>query len=336
MDATPVRFALVGAGAIAQTWAEALRRTPAARLAAVVDPHAPAAAALAETEGCAALPSHAGVEAHADAAIVCAPPALHERLTCELLAAGLDVLCEKPLAIDLAGARRMVAAARRHGRLLSMASKFRFAEDVVRARSLLAGGVVGEPVLYQNVFTARVDMSRRWNADAAVAGGGVLIDNGCHAADLLRYLIGPVREVMAVEAPRIAGLPVEETVHLLARTAGDTLATIDLSWSVHEPLEQFVLVLGSRGTLSIGWTRSRYKALGASEWVDFGAGYRKIDAFAAQLADFLSARRDGREPRISHADALASVAVTAAAYDSMRRGAWVAVPAATDPAAADD
>jgi len=325
MTAPPTRLLLVGAGAIAQTWVEAIRRTPETRLAAVVDPNLDAARALAESQGCRALPQLEDALALADAAIVCSPPATHEPLSRALLASGLDVLCEKPLALDLPSARRMTAAAREHGRLLVMSSKFRYGADVIRARSLLAAGVIGEPVLYQNVFTARVDMSRRWNAEAATSGGGVLIDNGCHAADLLRYLVGPVAEVLAVEAPRVAGLPVEETVHLLARAGSGTLAAIDLSWSVHEPVEQYVLVLGSRGVLSLGWSQSRYRIAGADEWTKFGDGYRKIDAFAAQLADLAAARREGREARIATADALASVAVTDAAYASMRARAWTPV-----------
>ncbi len=329
MAPAPTRILLVGAGAVAQTWVEAVRRTPGARIAAVVDPHLEAAAALAESQGChafAGLEETAGV---AEVAIVASPPASHEPLTTRLLAAGCDVLCEKPLALDLAAARRMTGAAREHGRLLVMSSKFRYAADVVRARSLIAGGAIGEPVLYQGAFTARLDMARRWNSDPATSGGGVLIDNGCHAADLLRFLIGPVREVLAVEAPRVAGLAVEETVHLMARAGAGTLAGIDLSWSVHAPLEHYALVLGTHGTLALGWEGSRYRAAGASAWTPFGSGYRKLEVFADQLADVLAAREQGREARVGTADALASVAVCDAAYASLRSRAWT-------PVAADD
>jgi predicted dehydrogenase len=321
---SPIRFALVGAGAIAQAYGQAFAQSSRAQLAAVVDCRPEAAAALAAAAGCPAFDSVAAMAAAVavDAAIVCTPPATHRDVCCDLIQRGLHVLCEKPLAIDSTSACEMIAAAEVHNVVFTMASKFRYVADVNQAKALIAAGTIGEVVLFENVFTGRVDMTSRWNSDPLVAGGGVLIDNGTHSVDVARYCLGELVEIQAMEGHRIQELPVEDTAKMFVRSRAGVLGSIDLSWSVSKELPYFIAVYGSSGTLLVGWRESKYRTATSSDWTVFGAGYNKVDAFKRQIENFAGAVR-GEEPLVVTAeDALASVQVIEAAYRSLARGSW--------------
>ena len=330
---TPVNFLLVGTGGIAQSYASAFEQHPEATLAAVADVRPEAAQALAARFDC---PAFGGLSdaldggPAVDAVIFCTPPNTHEELTLAALRRGKHVLCEKPFTLTTDSARRMAAEAERSGLLLTMASKFRYVTDIVKAKSLIESGVIGEVVLFENAFTGRVDMTRRWNSDPTVSGGGVLIDNGTHSVDIMRFFLGPLTEVHAVEGRRVQGLAVDETARVFVRSSAGVMGTVDLSWSLNKELDWFVTLYGSTGTIQVGWKQSRYKQQGG-DWVVFGTGYDKVQAFRDQVTNFARAIRGAEPLRITAEDAVASVNVIEAAYQSMRDAPWTGVLAPGRP-----
>lgn len=323
--ASPLRLLLVGCGGIATAYLQALARMPRFTLAAVVEPDAKRTT----PDGVprfATLGDFLATGPACDAALVLTPPASHEALATRLAAAGLHVLCEKPLAPTIAAAERMLAAAHAAGRRLMMGSKFRYTPDVASAHRLLRDGACGDVVLYENVFCSHVDMTRRWNAEPTQSGGGVLIDNGCHSVDIARFLLGPIARVQAQFGRRAQAIAVEDTARLLFTSRSGALGSIDLSWSVHKETDSYVRVHGTRGTVEVGWRASRWKPVGG-DWRPMGAGYDKVAAFAGQLADF-AATIAGGSPVIDDADARASVVVVDCAYRSERESRWIDVPEA--------
>lgn len=318
-----ISFALVGTGGIAQSWGQAFLGHADASLVAVADVRSEAAERFASQCDCDAFdhPGRLLDGSDFDAVIVSTPPNTHEELATLFLNAGKHVLCEKPFTTGAESARQMTAAARKAGRVLTMASKFRYVPDVIKAKSLIEDGLIGEVVLFENAFTSRVDMRSRWNSDPATSGGGVLIDNGAHSLDLTRYFLGPLAEVHAVEGRRFQPIPVEDTVQVFVHTVAGVLGTIDLSWSINKELESYIQVHGLRGTLRLGWKESRYK-LSGKDWTVFGGGYDKVTAFRDNLGNFARHLRDGEPLVISSDDAVANVAAIDAAYQSMHRSEW--------------
>jgi predicted dehydrogenase len=323
-----IRFALIGSGGIAQTHILAFANTNMAQLVAVADLRRESAEAVGAALKCRAFGSVDELLAsncHVDAAIVCTPPNTHASICEKLSDAGVHVLCEKPIALDLGEATKMIEQARGNETILTMASKFRYTSDMIYAKQLVASGVLGEILLFENTFAGHVDMSKRWNSIRAISGGGVLIDNGTHAVDIVRYLLGPISSIQVIEGKRYQAIQVEDTVRIHAKTDCGALAAIDLSWSINKQTPWYVSIYGSGGTVLVGWKESKYKRCTDSDWIVFGSGYDKVQAFTSQLNNFCNALC-GIEPLlITSQDALASADAIDKAYESMRTNGWVAV-----------
>ena len=323
----PMRFALIGCGRIAQSHLEAFHNVEESKLTIVVETRAEVGAATAERYHCKAVADYRDPEVlkQADAVIICAPPNLHFQMAKYFFENGKHVLCEKPLTLAAKDARELIRIAEAKDLHLMMASKFRYAEDVIKAKAILQSGILGNVIMYENTFCSKVPMQDRWNAKKEISGGGVLIDNGCHSVDIARYLLGPVKEIQVQNGIAAQNLDVEDTVRIQFRTHSGVMGMVDLSWSINKESDTYIALFGSEGTLLIGWSASKYKQDGSSKWVSFGKGYNKVDAFTRQLRNFVGSIRGTEMPLITPQDALASVEAIETAYDSSARNKWLPV-----------
>jgi predicted dehydrogenase len=326
------KFAIIGAGAISQAYAQAFQSIAfksyhEAEVVGVADVREEAAFSLAEVLNCPSFDSYTALSdaCELDAVLVCTPPASHPEICHHFIDRGVHVLCEKPFAVSSREATGVVDAAKKKGVTITMASKFRYVEDVIKARQIVDSGILGDIVLFENAFTARVGMANRWNSDRSVSGGGVLIDNGTHSFDIARYFLGPLAEVQVMEGKRSQGLSVEETVRIFVRSQKGVIGNIDLSWSINKELDRYISIYGSRGTVVVGWKEAKYHQSSSSEWVVFGSGYDKVGAFRNQLQNFTRAIRGEEKLLINGTDAVASVEVVEAAYESLAKNHWTAV-----------
>jgi predicted dehydrogenase len=323
-----LRFALIGAGGIAQSYVQAFEGHPTAKMVAVVDVREDAARATAEMTKSSGFTSWDALQSSSieyDAAIICTPPNTHSDLVFKLAEAKKHILCEKPFTFDSATARSMVAAAHKSNVICTMASKFRYVDDVIKAKSLVTSGILGDIILFENAFTSRVDMTSRWNSKPDVAGGGVLIDNGTHSIDIMRYILGPLASVHAIEGKRAQDIQVEDTVRLFVKTESNIMGSVDLSWSINKELDSYINIYGTLGTIQVGWKESKYRQQSSRDWIVFGKGYNKVAAFSGILKNFAEGVRNPELLLIKPEDAIASVEVIEASYRSLRACDWTPV-----------
>ncbi len=323
----PVKFGLIGAGRIAQTYAEAFQETELAKLVAIADVRKEAASVLAEPLRIAACSSSEELLAtqEIDAVVIATPPSTHCVLSLFFLERGIPVLCEKPVSTTVKDAHAIREAAQSNGTLFTMASKFRYVDDVIRAKAILTSGILGQVVWFENTFSGRVDMSARWNARSSISGGGVLIDNGTHSVDIMRYFFGSLDEIFVTEAPRTQGLNVDETIQMNLRSRTGVLGTCQLSWSISQAKPHFIEIYGSEGALRVGWSESFFQQEGSSKWVRFGTGYEKVKAFKRQLDNFSGAIRGTDLLLITVDDAVASVEAIDAGYQALQNKSWTSI-----------
>jgi predicted dehydrogenase len=325
---TQIRFALIGCGRISQTHLQAIEvLKDHCNLKAVVDVREDAAKSVANQYGCAAYTDYRRVidGDQVDAVIISTPPNTHAEIATYFLENKKPVLCEKPLATTVSDAKTMVNKAAEHNVLLMMASKYRYVADTIKAKGIVESGILGDIILFENVFCGKVDMRDRWNARKELGGGGVIVDNGCHSVDIARFLLGPIEKVQAAEGKRVQKLGVEDTARIHFRTKSDAMGMVDLSWSIQKERDSYIEIFGTEGVLSIGWQCSKYRQSEKMNWVTFGKGYNKVDAFSSQIRNFVQSIKGKEMPLITAEDALESVKVIEAAYKSVEMNTWVDV-----------
>jgi predicted dehydrogenase len=295
--AVTVRFGIVGYGMIADAHATAIQASGEAALVSVADPAPDARRAAQERWGCSAYESVEQMlhEVEIDAACVCAPPAVHRLLAERLLHAGVHVLCEKPLAVSGQDARAMVDLAEERQLTLAVSSKFRFVPDLSEACRLIQAGTIGQPISCEVTLCARIPITQHWNQRRELSGGGVVMDNGAHAYDIVTVVLGQSPIVTsALFTPRALEPEVEDTAEILFRTDGGAIGRIALSWTYFTKDLDYLVVQGRKGTLRVGWAGSGVRLHGKTDWIPFGSGYRKAEAFRSQLAAFLSTASNPR------------------------------------------
>jgi 1,5-anhydro-D-fructose reductase (1,5-anhydro-D-mannitol-forming) len=185
-----------------------------------------------------------------DAVLVTTPNSLHLADVLDAIEAGKPVLCEKPLAMNAAEARKMVEAAKKKKVLFGVAHVFRFDESVNKFRQQIAAGAIGKPVFARSEFSFFADPThpRKWLYDASVAGAGPLFDIGVHCVDTLRFILqDEVARVSATASSDERSGNVESAAVMTLEFSHGTIASVLVSYRAEyrTPLE----IVGDGGVL---------------------------------------------------------------------------------------
>lgn len=193
-----VRLGMIGAGNIANLHISSYKKNPNVEITAICDINPDRLNETADKFGIKNRYSSVKemlANEKLDAADVCVWNCAHAECTIAALEAGLDVLCEKPMAMSYDEAKAMKETAERCGKLLMLGFVTRFSPEAKIAKDLIDGGFLGDIYYSKASYIRRNGNPGGWFSDKAKSGGGAVIDIGVHPLDLTRYLMGNPKPV---------------------------------------------------------------------------------------------------------------------------------------------
>ena len=331
-----VRIAVVGVGRIGVTHAENLaRRVRGARLVAVTTSREERAAEA--RRFCGDVTVHPDLDAllaaeELDAVCIASSTSAHADNVEQCAAAGVQIFCEKPLALTLTDCDQAIAAVERAGVKLMMGHVRQFDAGHVEAKRLIEAGAIGNPLVFRAI-SGDVDPPPPSFADPAVSGG-LILDAMYHDLYVARWLLED--EVMRAYAegdalvdPAIGAVGDVDNAVVTLRFAGGPMGTLSVSRTCRYGYDLRVEVIGDEGAVQVGYFRQTPVRLLDRQGVHHDTARtfpeRFGDAFVSELQTFVDCVLHDIEPPITGHDSRATVAVGLAATRSMHEGQPVAL-----------
>ncbi len=320
-----LRIGLVGCGDIAKVHANAwLTLAQKAEIVAVSDVIESSASAMASRVGNAKIYrdfQRLVEDPDVQAIDVCLPHHLHRDAIVAGARVGKHVICEKPLCLSLAEAEEIGAAVRDAGVTMMCAHNQLFDPAVLKAREMLAEGLLGEIHFVRtcDCFKHTKPLSEwGWRAAATTMGGGCLIDTGYHPSYLLLNLAGqPAVEVSAVAGRYfISTLDGEDSALMIVKFANGAMGEVLTSWAWDWPDGSWQFqVIGDKGQLFGRGRKLLYKPVG---WEPATMELPASNNFAAELEHFADSVANRTRPANTNEEGTAVLKLILGAYDAMK------------------
>jgi predicted dehydrogenase len=285
-------------------------------------------------------------EANLDMVSVCLPNSLHAPVTISALEAGINVLCEKPMAVSLAEAEHMVTTAAKTNRTLMMAYNYRFRADTQWIKRMVSEGNLGK-IYHANVEWHRETGIPGWGlfGSKAASGGGALIDLGVHVIDLALWMLGfPKVQTISAQTRSLFGEKGKKTWFLggarptvpfdvddggvaFMRLDNDVSVFAHISWAEHSEPQQDnfgIQLFGTEGTVVLNVKKYqqedslRFYTEIAGEPVTVVPKIRLDGSYGHEglIIDLAASLRNGSEPSSSGQHGLIGVQVLEGIYRS--------------------
>jgi UDP-N-acetylglucosamine 3-dehydrogenase len=253
-----------------------------------------------------------------DAVIVCSENARHKDHVVAAARAGKHILCEKPMALEIADAMEMNRVCEENGVILQIAYPVRYSPAIRSARNWIQDGQLGDMIAIN--ATNHGKMPGGWFVDPQLSGGGAAVDHIVHVMDIMFWVLDDkVVRVHAELETRLHDIAVEDCGMVLLETQSGVIAAIDPSWSRPAAFpvwgDLIMEFIGTRGTMRIDLNRQVSVFYNDTEhkiehlpWMD--------DLDEELIHDFIDIVKQGKPASISGSDGLRTLEVVKAAYMS--------------------
>jgi predicted dehydrogenase len=322
------RIAIIGCGDMGNAHAAAWKLRNDAAIAAVYDPVADRCRDLASKTGAPACESleEAVVKSGADVVSVCVPVCHHAEIGCFAMEQGRHVLCEKPIALTLDQADRMIAAARENQVALGVCYQYRGFPKSARYKELFESGAFGGPIFARFVDLREVRPKPAMHR--AGMNGGPLIDMGGHFFDLMRFITGgePRRvyargHVFGRGKKRLQGIDdlAIDAAEITVDYSGGHVLSVFVNWGMPEGFPALVSEQLTGPDLVVRPAGAHVEARFADRSVMYDLGPTPPGP-SVRIADLIAAIEQKRAPEVSGPVARGALEVSLAALESIETG----------------
>ncbi len=330
-----LNVAVVGLGT-GRRYLAALREMKRARLVAICDTDATCLDRYAAEYGVKGYTDYAELLANEtlDAVCICTPDHFHRDMVLAAFEKGLDVFCEKPLALHANECEEMIRAARASGRQLMVGQVCRFTPAFVKAKELVDAGMIGELTFVESEYAHDYShMGTCWRSDPKVMRHGVT-GGGCHAVDLLRWIAGNPTEAFAYGNKKtLVDWPCDDTNIGVLKFPNNVIGKVFVSTGCKRSYTMRTLLYGTKGTIVVDNTSTTMslflEKLGDVDTLA-GASMKNIELkipvsvkkhnVKEELEIFCGVLLDGAENTIPAEEGAATVAVCEALIRSTKTG----------------
>jgi myo-inositol 2-dehydrogenase/D-chiro-inositol 1-dehydrogenase len=325
-----VRIGLIGAGRIAQVHAAAYQRIARGQIVVVTDPVIASAERMSKEYGYAVSPTFQDILADPsiDAVLLATPNFLHADQTVQALEAGKHVFCQKPIALTLEDADRVVAAAKANDRILQFGFMLRFTPPIPQLQARLAHNELG-PLIAAQAAVFGWEPSSEWFYDPK-NGGGVILDTLVHFGDLVLWLFGHAERVTTeggaykLEGAKKFGSPDNAVVTVRHRSG--VISSMFVSWTAGRGNFTFE-VFGNDGSATVDLVHAQALNLHIADKTRPDAGWQYPEllwdyGYAGEqqyFVDRILGREDGGKAGTA-SDARDALALMLAAQRSLDEG----------------
>jgi predicted dehydrogenase len=338
-----VKLALLGCGLIGQFYARALmgnrRRDSICIAYSRTQARADALAAQWGIPRTTTSMIEAIEDSEAELVVVAVPNHLHEEAVLAAAAASKGVLCTKPLGRNSAEAWRMLHAVEKAGVFHGYLEDLVYPPKTLKALETVQSGALGK-ILWVRSRETHPGPHSAWFWERELAGGGAIVDMGCHCIEIARNFIGkrvrPV-EVVCWGATQVHPIDSEDHAVGLVRYDNGALGQFEVSWTFRGGMDLRDEVSGTEGTIWLNhWLRTGievFTAAGSSKYVSeksesstgwlFPVGDEASAlGYTEMFDDMLSAYESNSLPRETFYDGYVVNAIVDAAYNSIQSKRW--------------
>ncbi|WP_044641303.1 Gfo/Idh/MocA family protein [Risungbinella massiliensis] len=329
-----VRYGIVGCGHIAKKHVTAIKEVEGAELVAVCDTNAERLKEFAVDGVRGYLSLDEMLQSDVDVVSICTPSGLHPALTIQAAEAKKHVIVEKPMALTLEDADRMMDACERNGVKMAVVHPNRFRPAVVELKRQLEKEAFGK--------IGHANATVRWNRNQAYydqapwrgtkeMDGGVLMNQAIHNMDLLLWMMGDLEEVSTFDATRIRKIEAEDTSVSVLKFKSGALGLLEAAVTIYpKNLEESLSIFGENGTAVIGgptanWIQNwQFESL-SDEEAESTKQRVAQDPFGTPghqciIQDMTDAIRENREPIVSGKEGREALAFVVACQQSAETG----------------